>query len=212
MKQSIKITWTFIIIAVVATLLLAITFDWTDPLFEQHKADKAEKLIAEMLPQGVANVRQERFELFAPHFLQMGTEQWARRVYVDNQPQAIIVSALSKEAYGGRLGMLVAMDTNCTIEHVAVITESETPGLGDQYKKNNFAWLHSLKQRTVDTVWKLKQHDGDIDSWTGATITPKAMVKLIDRVQQMCEQHKDELFSTKELLYFEQSKPQTDYP
>ena len=57
---------------------------------------------------------------------------------------------------------------------------SETPGLGDKIEIKKSPWILSFKDTNLQNKsWEVKKNGGDFDSFTGATITPKAVVLAV---------------------------------
>ncbi|WP_221797232.1 RnfABCDGE type electron transport complex subunit G [Oceanobacter mangrovi] len=83
--------------------------------------------------------------------------------------------------WGGPLDMLVATNPAGEILGVRVIRHKETPGLADKIEIAKSQWItgfngHSLAN-TTDQQWAVKKDNGIFDQFTGATITPRAVVK-----------------------------------
>jgi len=83
--------------------------------------------------------------------------------------------------YAGDITFLVGLDANANILGVRILAHAETPGLGDKIEIAKSNWVENFKQRslknTVATQWAVKKDGGMFDQFTGATITPRAVVK-----------------------------------
>ena len=68
---------------------------------------------------------------------------------------------------------------------VRVLTHSETPGLGDKSELKKSPWVLSFDGKSIGSPpasrWKVKTDKGDFDQFTGATITPRAVVAQVER-------------------------------
>jgi electron transport complex protein RnfG len=195
----------FIILTMIAATLLAGLYLFSEPRKQGQIQLKQEAIVQRLLQSHEASRIQE-FELLAPRYLHMGDVQTAQRVYGDdNTAKTVILTVLTEHAYAGRVALLAALNSNCSIESVEVVQSKETPGLGDQYKKNDSAWLRNFQGKSLDTnKWSLKSQGGDFDAWTGATVTPKAIVAALGCVLELCEAHQAALFSDREIVYLEQ--------
>jgi len=49
----------------------------------------------------------------------------------------------------------------------------------------------------TETGWNVKRDGGIFDQFTGATITPRAVVKAVHRTLLFYQQHRDEIFAQK---------------
>lgn len=194
----------FVSLGIIAAAAIVTSSRLAQPRIDESLTEKAKAQMQKMLPQG----KQEysTFVLLAPNYLKMGDTQTGVRVLEGDKPIQIIFTGLSEKAYQSKIGVMASFDLACTVLQVEILSEKETPGLGDQYQKNDRAWLKSLAGKTAETVWALKPK-GEIDSWTGATVTPQAIVKTISRMQALCVDEHDLLFGNEPLLYLEMGKP-----
>lgn len=97
------------------------------------------------------------------------------------------VPVTAPDGYSGNIDIMVGVSRAGAITGVAVLAHAETPGLGDRMV-TDLAWLPSFRGRTLDnTRWAVKKDGGDIDQFTGATITPRAVVNAVRRALEVCE-------------------------
>lgn len=96
---------------------------------------------------------------------------------------AIVFTVVAPDGYSGPIKMLIGIRPDGTILAVRVIAHQETPGLGDGIDIKKSSWItqfdHQSLQKTTSTNWKVKKDNGVFDQMTGATITPRAVVKAI---------------------------------
>lgn len=86
---------------------------------------------------------------------------------------------IAPDGYSGTIRILMGIRVAGEIVAIRITEHKETPGLGDGITKN-MAWLNSFVSKTLDTSqWKVKKDGGDFDQFTGATITPRAVVKAV---------------------------------
>lgn len=94
--------------------------------------------------------------------------------------------------WGGPIDFIMATDPSGKILGVRVITHKETPGLADKIEIAKSHWITGFNGHSLsDSHWAVKKDGGDFDQFTGATITPRAMVKGIKaglEVQQQWQQ------------------------
>lgn len=209
MKKLHPGTLAFLILGLAMAAGLTWMTEWSLPRVAENQEAKAHALLKQMLPSDRTDITTQSFQLLAPNYLKMGDIQTATRVFKGKQPTQVIYRALSHKAYHDKIGVMASFDGTCTVTHVEIISHRETPGLGDQYKKNDFAWLKSLAGKTPSTDWALKPK-GDIDTWTGATVTPTAITETLARMQLLCVHEHDLLFSHEGLLYLEIGDPKED--
>ena len=105
------------------------------------------------------------------------------KAFKNNNLVAIIASPLSADGYNGTIKLLVAIKKDGSLLGVRVTSHHETPGLGDGIESHKSDWIHSFNglslQQPPLTGWAVKRDGGQFDQFTGATITPRAVVKAV---------------------------------
>ncbi len=130
----------------------------------------------------------------------LGTEEPVAvyRARKADAPVAAVLTPTAPDGYNGRMGLLVGIYYNGTLAGVRVVSHRETPGLGDAVEERRSEWIHSFDGRSLQDPtadgWRVKRDGGDFDQFTGATITPRAVVKAVHRALQYFVSHRDELF------------------
>ncbi|GAB1260458.1 RnfABCDGE type electron transport complex subunit G [Aurantivibrio plasticivorans] len=91
---------------------------------------------------------------------------------------AILQSAVP--GWGDNIYFILAVDQNMKITGVRVVSHKETPGLADGIERNKSDWIDSFLGKSLSNTpgpdWRVKKDGGEFDQFTGATITPRAMV------------------------------------
>lgn len=105
----------------------------------------------------------------------------------------------SRKGYSGDIRLLVAVKPNLSLAGVRVLAHKETPGLGDKIEITKSDWIRafdgkSLKNPPVD-LWKVNKDGGKFDQFTGATITPRAIVNTVKQVLIETEKNKNKIFN-----------------
>ncbi|HGW6103142.1 TPA: electron transport complex subunit RsxG [Citrobacter werkmanii] len=110
------------------------------------------------------------------------------RVYIarkDDRPVAAILEATAPDGYSGAIQLLVGVDFTGTVLGTRVTEHHETPGLGDKIELRLSDWITHFSGKTIgagnDAHWAVKKDGGDFDQFTGATITPRAVVNAVKR-------------------------------
>ena len=105
------------------------------------------------------------------------------RAYKNNQPAGAIFSAVTPNGYTGNIYILVGVYPDGRISGVRTIKHRETPGLGDKIELSKSNWVLEFDGRKLrddnDPRWAVKKDGGDFDQFTGATITPRAVISAI---------------------------------
>lgn len=126
------------------------------------------------------------------------------RARKQNQPVAVIINSVAPDGYNGNIELLVAIRFNGTLAGVRVVNHKETPGLGDAIDENRSDWILKFKNLSLINPdkkgWAVKRDGGEFDQFTGATITPRAIVKAVYNTLRYYKEHRDELFLEKKKL------------
>lgn len=110
------------------------------------------------------------------------------KVYIarkDDTPVAVVMEATAPDGYSGAIQLLVGADFNGTVLGSRVTEHHETPGLGDKIEMKHGDWITRFAGKIIhgadDSHWAVKKDGGDFDQFTGATITPRAVVNAVKR-------------------------------
>lgn len=115
---------------------------------------------------------------------------------------AVVILSTAPDGYGGAIRLMVAIDADGRLLGVAVLEHHETPGLGDAFAATGSRWLDAFRGRTLDDTpgprWTLRQEGGDFDAFTGASITPRAIVKAVHRTLEYYAANRERLHADQE--------------
>lgn len=92
---------------------------------------------------------------------------------------------VAPDGYSGTIRILLGVNPEGSIQGIRITFHRETPGLGDAIASNQ-AWIDSFSGKTLgNTRWGVKKDGGDFDQFTGATISPRAVVKAVHQALGM---------------------------
>ena len=98
---------------------------------------------------------------------------------------AAVLETTAPDGYSGAIQLLVGADFNGTVLGTRVTEHHETPGLGDKIELRLSDWITHFAGKKIsgadDAHWAVKKDGGDFDQFTGATITPRAVVNAVKR-------------------------------
>lgn len=121
------------------------------------------------------------------------------RARYKNQPVAVVIASTAPEGYNGKIALLVAIKRSGELVGVRVISHQETPGLGDKIESERSDWLRRFEKQSLANLglqqWAVKRDGGDFDQFSGATITPRAVVKAVKNTLLYYQTHQAELFA-----------------
>jgi len=185
--------------AILGTTLVAFTHESTKArIAENEKAAMLANLNALVPPDSVDNdMLSDTLSVSDPELL--GAEQ--TRVYrgrKDNQPVAVVLNPVVPDGYSGPNRLLVAVRYDGTLGGVRVLNHKETPGLGDKIELSRSDWILGFDNKSLGhpppDKWKVKRDGGVFDQFTGATITPRAVVKAVKNTLIFVKAHRDGLY------------------
>jgi electron transport complex protein RnfG len=114
-------------------------------------------------------------------------EEGPVKVYVGAKGSAVTGVAFEMSGYGysGKIRVLMGIAPDGTLLGVRVLSHTETPGLGDKIEAAKGDWIFGFAGKSLSDPgpegWKVKRDGGVFDQFSGATITPRAVVKTIYR-------------------------------
>lgn len=77
----------------------------------------------------------------------------------------------------------MGIEPNGNILGVRVLQHQETPGLGDKIETRVSNWILNFTNKLFslenESDWSVKKDGGQFDQFTGATITPRAVVSNV---------------------------------
>lgn len=126
------------------------------------------------------------------------------RIYLARQQgvvTTVILPVVAPDGYTTEIRLLVGIHADGTLAGVRVTEHRETPGLGDNIELKKSDWVLAFTGKSLQNPgeerWAVKKDGGDFDQFTGATITPRAVVKAVKLAQKFFAQHKDQLLASR---------------
>ena len=176
---------TLALFAVMATALTAVVNALTKDTIEQQAIAQQKLLFDQVIPpDSYDNNIQASCQVVNDPQLGKGE----RHIYVarnGQQPVAVVMEATAPDGYSGAIQLLIAADFNGKVLGSRVTEHHETPGLGDKIETRLSDWITHFAGKTIqgsdDPSWAVKKDGGQFDQFTGATITPRAVVNAVKR-------------------------------
>ena len=114
------------------------------------------------------------------------------RARKNGNPSAAIFVTTTDRGYQGSIRIVVGIRMNKTVSGVRIVQHNETPGLGDKIELQKSPWILSFNNTSLQhpdlSHWRVKKDAGYFDQFTGATITPRAVVGAVRDVLVWCSQ------------------------
>jgi len=169
-KTQWKMVAVLVVIVSVGAMLLGLAHHWSKGPIAQAKEAALHRMLVQVLPDHDNAPARETVVIDG------------RTVFVARNHGALAGfswSVVAPDGYQGAIEILLGVDVKGAIHAIRVIAHSETPGLGDGIVTNQ-PWIDQFIGRTLDSVhWAVRKDGGDFDQFTGATITPRAVVAAI---------------------------------
>lgn len=187
--------------AVVGTGLVALTQAGTAERIAENERQALLDNLHQVVPQALYDndIYTDSIEVVDPL---LGSALPARiyRARMGNQPAAAVISAVAPNGYGGDIKLLVGIRYDGTLTGVRVISHKETPGLGDAIEAERSDWILGFVglslEKPEEKHWKVKKDGGVFDQFTGATITPRAVVEAVYNTLRYYQAHRDSVYDS----------------
>ncbi|OIO73158.1 MAG: NADH:ubiquinone oxidoreductase subunit RnfG [Zetaproteobacteria bacterium CG1_02_53_45] len=174
-KEQLQMVLALFVVAVIAATLLGLTDIFTRGPIAAAEKEALHSALAQVLP---AHANDAQADMFV-----IGREKQALSIYPGKDKagrlNGFAWEVTAPDGYAGSIRILVGLYPDGKIHAIRVTGHKETPGLGDGIV-NNAGWLAAFAGQELDSRnWKVKKDGGDFDQFTGATITPRAVVKAV---------------------------------
>ena len=123
----------------------------------------------------------------------------AHRVRLRGQPVAVLLNVVAPDGYSGAIRLLIAISAEGAVLGVRVLEHRETPGLGDFIESRRSGWIGQFTGRSLGNPppsrWQVGKDGGDFDSFTGATVTSRAVVRAVHDALEYFARHRTRLLT-----------------
>lgn len=173
------------LVAIAGTALLAGVHHLTAERIAAQERRAVLEQLQEIFPAGrYDNALQDDWISFTDeaHFPR-GQQVIAYRARRDGLPVAVILRFAAVNGYNGPIHLLAGIEADGSLAGVRVTSHRETPGLGDAIEVARNDWIRSFEGRSLRSPgpqgWRVRRDGGEFDQFTGATITPRAIVEAV---------------------------------
>jgi electron transport complex protein RnfG len=200
-RRQILISGAFLwLFAVVGTTLVAFTEYSTGSAIADNERRLLLRNLYALLPREKLDndIATDTRRLPPSALLGTDTETPVYRARQAGEPVAVVFNSIAPNGYSGRIHLLVGVYVDGSLAGVRVVKHAETPGLGDAVELRKSPWIKSFDGKSLDdpqaSGWAVKRDGGDFDQFTGATITPRAVVKAVHNTLLYYQQNADMIF------------------
>jgi len=186
------------VFAIVGSALVAFTFDQTEPQIAENEKQAVLNGLYTLVPKETFNndILNDFIDIESTTLNAKSIRIYRARN--DNQPIALIFSPVIAKGYNGSIRLIVAVLNDESLGGARVLSHRETPGLGDKIEASRSDWILNFNNKSLTNPslvkWKVKKDGGDFDQFTGATITPRGIVKAIKETLIYTQKHQEKLY------------------
>lgn len=199
-KHMLRTAVLLAIFAIIGTGLVAFTFKATEqPIAESRRAALLRSLHV-LVPDHLYD--NDLFsDVIRVSDAHLGSDKPLRvfRARLEDKPVAVVMEAVAPDGYSGNIFLLIAIKHDGELLGVRVSQHRETPGLGDAIDEERSDWIHDFAGHSLNNPsasgWRVKRDGGEFDQFTGATITPRAVVKAVFNTLQYYQAQGDTLYA-----------------
>ncbi|EEF15894.1 electron transport complex protein RnfG [Actinobacillus minor 202] len=185
MKTSVITTRYALILGVIALLCTAVStgvYLLTKGRIDAVTAEQQRQLLLEVVPQ----THFDNDLLASCKMVKIPEAPFLNKIYIAKKGSdltAYAIQATAPDGYSGNIVLLMGVQPDGTVLGVRTLAHKETPGLGDKIETRISDWIYSFTNRKFslenEDEWRVKKDGGQFDQFTGATITPRAVVNNV---------------------------------
>lgn len=187
--------------AVVGVALVALTWRETAPQITENERHVLMSSLNEVLPADAHDndLVEDAISVHDTELLGTPAPVTVYRAYKDGEPVAALFTTVAPNGYSGAIRLLVGVLADGRISGVRVLAHKETPGLGDYIEIERSDWITGFENTSLGHPpledWDVKRYGGAFDQFTGATITPRAVVRAVKNTLIYFREHREEIFA-----------------
>lgn len=181
-KISLKYALVLGIIALICTAVSTGVYLLTKNQIDQVAAQQQRNLLLEVVPQNYF----DNDLLATCKLIKLPNAKQLNRLYIAKKSEnltAYAIQGTAPDGYSGNIVLLMGIELNGNILGVRTLAHKETPGLGDKIETRISDWILSFTGKTFslenEADWGVKKDGGMFDQFTGATITPRAVINNV---------------------------------
>ena len=201
-KQILTTGLLLMLFAIAGGGLVSTTFEGTKEQIQENERRTMLQTLNTILPaQSYDNdLLSDTISLSADNRLGQTESSTAYLARKNTEITAVILSVIAPDGYSGMIKLLVGIRADGTLAGARVISHKETPGLGDAIEIKRSNWILGFNDKSLNNPdlqgWQVKRDGGEFDQLSGATITPRAIVKAIHQSLVYFKHNRNKLLTT----------------
>ena len=190
-REQIQMVVALVAVAVVAVLFLGLTDMVTREPIAAAQKEALNRALLQVLPEHSNDPLADAFEME----IDGSSQQYFPARDKSGAITCLAWETAAPDGYSGTIRILMGVFPDGAVNAIRITDHRETPGLGDGITKNQI-WIDSFIGKRLDnTRWEVKKDGGDFDQFTGATITPRAVVKAVSASLTTFMTNREKLFA-----------------
>lgn len=170
------------VICLAAAVALARVYDITREPIAEYERLKTINALKAVLPAFNNDIDKDAEEIV------VGKDKKERDIKIkfykgkmDDIPVGTAFQVIASDGYAGNIAILMGVNQDGRVSGIEIISHKETPGLGNKIAKEE--WRNQFKGRSLDDGQRfaVKKDGGEIDQFSGATISPRAVVGAVKK-------------------------------
>ena len=200
-KKILTTAFLLMLFAILGAALVGLTFIQTDDAIKHNEKVTLLRKLNNIIPAELYDndLLLDTISIKPSALLSTKEESLAYRARKNRKNIAVVFSSIAANGYNGSIHLLVGINADATLAGVRVVKHRETPGLGDVVSISHSNWILGFDNKSLSNPeqkgWKVKRDGGEFDQFTGATITPRAVVKAVHNALLYFDQNQIMLFS-----------------
>jgi len=184
--------------AIAAAAVLAAVYLLTKPLITENQRQAQLAALTQVIPVSYFDeeLLQHAFILPAAERLNLNPGTLAYAAILNKHVNGWVLPVTTLDGYSGAIHLLVGIDIHGDATGVRITSHKETPGLGDKVDYQKSQWVDDFIGASLTShQWAVKKDQGDFDQFTGATITPRAVVNAVKAALAHHQQYQDQMLA-----------------
>ena len=203
MNRVLRSGFTLAAIAAVCTTFVALTWQATVARIAANEQAYLEQSLAPAVA-GIdydSGLLESKLVIPAPHALPGSGDAFVYRVFRNGEPAAALFVVSARDGYSGPIRMLVGIDADGAVAGIHVLEHRETPGLGDGIESSKSDWALQFAGKSLANPaasgggWAIRSDGGEFDQLTGASVTPRAVIKAIKQTLLYFDANRETVFA-----------------
>lgn len=192
--------WLLAVTALIGTGMMTAVNWHSTPFIKNNERKTLLRSLNSVIPPEIYNndILNDTVKLVNKKYLGSDDAAVIYRARQDKKPVAAALKVIAPNGYSGEIILLVGIHYSGEITGVRVVKHRETPGLGDRIETQRSNWIESFVGKSInnpkESQWTVKRDGGHFDQFTGATITPRAVVGAVHKALLFFKNNRDQIF------------------